>query len=289
MTQSRIRIGGVPEHFNYPWHLAMEAGKFRDANIDIQWISYPGGTGQMTQALREDDCDICMVLTEGAITDIVKGNPSRIISGYVQTPLIWGIHTAPDVPAIPRKELFSKRFAISRFGSGSHLMPIVQGLIEGKRINGDQFVVVNDINGAIDSLQAKNSDLFYWEKYTTKPYVERHQLKRIDEFVTPWPCFMIMASNRIIAGQPETLDRILRIIHAACEDFMGRSNAANIISEKYGIQLNDARHWFHATEWYTNSWVSNKMLNSVLFTLAEAGIIERVPDDLELVWKRKFD
>ena len=27
-----IRIGGVPEHFNLPWHLAMEEGNFEKEN-----------------------------------------------------------------------------------------------------------------------------------------------------------------------------------------------------------------------------------------------------------------
>ncbi|MCA6074516.1 substrate-binding domain-containing protein [Fulvivirga sedimenti] len=289
MTLTRVRIGGVPEHFNYPWHHAINSGKFRNMGIDVQWISYPGGTGQMTQSLRNDECDICMVLTEGAIADIVKGNPSRIISGYVQSPLIWGIHTAPEKQAIPRSDLFGKRFAISRFGSGSHLMPIVHGLIEGKKIKQDHFIIVNDIDGAISSLQNDESDIFYWEKYTTKPYVERKQLNRIDEFVTPWPCFMIMATNRIIDSHPEILDSILRIIHQECDDFMSRSDAPDLISREYGIQPMDARHWFHATEWYTNSWVSNKMLKSVLYTLLQAGIIADSGDTADLVWKRKND
>lgn len=33
----QIRIGGVPEHFNLPWHLAIEDGAFKEAGIDLQW------------------------------------------------------------------------------------------------------------------------------------------------------------------------------------------------------------------------------------------------------------
>ncbi|MEJ2005679.1 MAG: uracil-DNA glycosylase, partial [Cyclobacteriaceae bacterium] len=165
-----IRVGGVPEHFNYPWHLAMEKGKFRGAGLDISWQSYPGGTGAMTKALREGTCDVCMVLTEGAIADIIQGNPSRIISGYVKTPLIWGIHTSPKNNIEP-DDIFSRNIAISRRGSGSHLMPVVHALGEGKSIQNKQFVLVNDLQGAISSISSLESDIFYWEKYTTKPYV----------------------------------------------------------------------------------------------------------------------
>jgi ABC-type nitrate/sulfonate/bicarbonate transport system substrate-binding protein len=279
-----LRVGGVPEHFNYPWHMAIDEGKFKLAGLNILWQSYPGGTGQMSAALRKDECDVCMMLTEGAITDIIKGNPSKIISGYVQTPLTWGIHTAPDQD-IKRDQIFDHRIAISRYGSGSHLMAIVHSIMAGKVVQPEQFVVVNDINGAIASLSAHESDIFYWEKFTTKPYVDQGIFKRIDEFVTPWPCFIIVATNNIIKSAPKQLDTMLKIIHEACAEFMMRNDASKLIAEKYEIDENDAREWFHSTEWVTNSWVSDKMLRSVKFRLHQAGILEDIPTG-ELVWQR---
>jgi ABC-type nitrate/sulfonate/bicarbonate transport system substrate-binding protein len=32
-----IRVGGVPEHFNLPWHLALENGLFESENINVEW------------------------------------------------------------------------------------------------------------------------------------------------------------------------------------------------------------------------------------------------------------
>ncbi len=282
---TELRVGGVPEHFNYPWHHAMENDMFQQAGLEIKWHSYPGGTGQMTSALSQGECDVCMVLTEGAITAIYQGNPSKIISGYVQTPLIWGIHTSPDQEVDP-EEVFTKKIAISRYGSGSHLMPIVHSLIEGKSLEEEQFVVVRDLEGAIQSLSSHESEIFYWEKYTTKPYVDRGIFKRIDEFVTPWPCFMIMATDEAIKNKSQALDQMLKVIHESCTWFMQQENAAQIINERYGIRIKDAEHWFHATEWFTNSWVSNKMLRSVSYTLSQAGIINDPSPDLALVWKR---
>jgi len=239
----------------------------------------------MTKALRDNDCDVCMVLTEGAITDIIQGNPSKIISGYVQTPLIWGIHTAPGANIRP-EEVFHKKIAISRYGSGSHLMPIVHALIEGKTVDAAQLVVVRDIDGAIDTLSSDAAEIFYWEKYTTKPYVEKGIFRRIDEFVTPWPCFVIMATDKIISEVPEALDTMLDLIHESCRSFMMKPDAASIIAEKYKLKPADAAHWFHATEWSTNSWVSDKMLKSVTYTLHEAGIIREPAPDVELIWRR---
>ena len=82
MGLSKIKIGGVPEHFNLPIHLANEKGLFAEAGIEIELINFGGGTGEMTKALRENEVDICVLLTEGIAFDIVNGNKSKIISEY---------------------------------------------------------------------------------------------------------------------------------------------------------------------------------------------------------------
>lgn len=84
-----LRVAGVPEHFNLPWHLADEEGAFESAGIDLQWIDVPEGTGKMCQMLREDETDMAVILTEGIIKDICDGNPSSIVQTYVESPLSW--------------------------------------------------------------------------------------------------------------------------------------------------------------------------------------------------------
>lgn len=278
-------MGGVPEHFNHPIHIALSEDKFRKAGIDLSWHTFPGGTGDMTRALRDQSCDICIVLTEGIIADIAHGSPSKIISGYVTSPLIWGVHTAPD-RTIHYDEVFSRQIAISRIGSGSHLMPTVDALLKGKTFSSEQFVVINNIDGAIRSLNKGESDIFYWEKYTTRPYVEKGLLKSIGEFISPWPCFMLAATDRIIREEPAALDRLLHVIHASCEQFMKNPESPAIISRNFDLSIKDATYWFHSTEWATNSWVNDKTLMNVMFTLKEAGIVSASPAKQSLVWKR---
>jgi ABC-type nitrate/sulfonate/bicarbonate transport system substrate-binding protein len=280
-----LRLGGVPEHFNHPVHQAIEKGLFADAGIHLQWKTYEGGTGDMTRALEENECDVCILLTEGIITAILKGNPSRIISGYVNSPLIWGVHTGVT-QQVRYEEAFDKRIAISRYGSGSHLMPTVDALIKGYSLEPGQFVVIGNLDGAISSLQSGDTSVFYWEKYTTMPYVENGSLKRIGEFLSPWPCFLIASSNHFIRQHPDYLDKMLKIIHRSCEAFMHDPASPEIVSRTYGITLKHATYWFHATEWATNSWVSDKMLKSVCFTLQEAGIIRSPVAPESMIWKR---
>lgn len=287
MSTPIIRIGGVPEHFNLPIHLANERGAFAERGIQIEWTTFKGGTGQMTKALREGEVDVCVLLTEGIINDIIAGNPSKIISNYVTSPLTWGVHTAVDNPLDNYQDIFDKQYGISRFGSGSHLMAIVDANSKDQQIDPAQFTVIKNLEGALSSLAEHKTDVFYWEKYTTKPYVNDQQLKRIGEFLTPWPCFVIAATDKILEEQPENIIRLLRTIHDACDAFMQDDMAIEMVSERYGLRLKDTARWYHSTEWAIHGWVSNKMLRNVIYSLQAANIISKEQEVPPLVWERK--
>lgn len=281
----RIQIGGVPEHFNLPIHLAVENGWFAKNDIDLNWTDYPGGSGDMKEALRNDEVDMCILLTEGIVTDILKGNPSKIISGFVKTSLTWGIHTGIQ-NSIDDTLVFEKKIAISRFGSGSHLMPIVNAMMQEQAIQRNQFIEVNDIHGGIKALNTNEADIFYWEKFTTKPYLEKGKLKKIDEFISPWPCFMIAATNNIIDKDPNLVSEVLKVIHQANQYFMELDNAPELVAKHFNLDLKDAERWYHATEWSVNGWVSNKMLQGVHYSLKEAKIVDRDSSIEGIIWKR---
>ena len=61
----RFKIGGVPEHFNLPWRLAIEDGDFQKNGVEIHWADMSGGTGQMIKGLQTGSIDIAVLLTEG--------------------------------------------------------------------------------------------------------------------------------------------------------------------------------------------------------------------------------
>ncbi len=286
MNDTTIRIGGVPEHFNLPIHLAKEKGIFAKHGINLEWTDFAGGTGQMTKALREDEIDLCILLTEGMIADIIKGNPSKIISEYVITPLTWGIHTGLNNPIKPHDNIFDKQHAISRFGSGSHLISIVHANSKGQSMTNDQFTVINNLDGALASLNALETDIFYWEKYTTKPYVDAGRIRRIGEYLTPWPCFVIAASDKILAQHPKAIDDLLDIIQESCHQFMKDDSIIPTVSVRYEQRIEDIERWYHSTEWAPDSWVSDKMIKSVIFHLQAANIILADQEIPELIWKK---
>jgi ABC-type nitrate/sulfonate/bicarbonate transport system substrate-binding protein len=281
-----LRLGGVPEHFNLPVHLAIENKLFERQGVNIEWTTFAGGTGQMTAALRDGTIDACILLTEGIIKDIINGNNSKIISGYVNTPLIWGVHTGANNPLQHHSDVYDKQYAISRFGSGSHLMAVVDATIHEKQITQDQFQTVKNLEGALASLENLSTDVFYWEKYTTKPYVDNGQLRRIGEFVTPWPCFVIAATDNILEQAPESVIHMLSAIHESCRKFMQSNDHIDLVAARYGQKKKDTAHWYHSTEWATHGWVSNKMLQSVVHNLHVAGLVDSDAFIPDLVWSR---
>ncbi len=271
----KIRVGGVPEHFNLPWHLAIENNLFASQGLEIEWVVFKGGTGAMTQALRNNEIDVCILLTEGIVADIVNSNPSKIIGQYIKTPLIWGVFSGAKNPISHYGEIYKKQYAISRYGSGSHLMPQVDAFNKGLRLNDDQFTIIKNLDGALKSLSNIETDVFYWEKYTTKPYVDQGILKHLGDYVTPWPCFMITATDDAIATKEDALSKMLDVIYFTTKQFMSAVNTIEEVSKRYNQKIEDVENWFYSTEWAIDRKVSTKMVDNVLYTLKKAGIIEQ--------------
>lgn len=278
-----IRCGGVPEHFNYPWIVAIEQGIFKAHNIDITWTDYKGGTGAMCADIHANQLDIALLLTEGAVADAIKNNQLKIHSIYVNSPLIWGIHTAADRKESTRIDFNNTRFAISRFGSGSHLMALVDRNQEGLPLDNIQWVEVKNIEGAVESLSKHESDLFLWEKFMTAPYtINNGPLKRIAECPTPWPCFVFAVSNKSTVTDEE-IKTIQKCLSLAIEWILSQSNVAELLSNKYNIQLKDAQEWLTTIQWTPGEKFTEEIFNKVVKALILCGQIENKSYSLDLV------
>ena len=121
----KVKVGGVPEHFNYPWIDCIEKDVFKKAGFDVEWYDCPGGTGEMSTSLENESIDIAIMLTEGSLKKIKTGKKFKIIQKYIESPLLWGIHVNAKSSYQKIKDLEGKTAAISRFNSGSHLMTYV--------------------------------------------------------------------------------------------------------------------------------------------------------------------
>ena len=108
-----LRITGVPEHFNLPWRRVIDKQPFLSEGVELIWIDESRGSGQMNQALRNDETDLALILTESFIQDFQKGNPSKMIGYHIKSPLIWGVHVGGKSSINQISDIQSPHFYIS--------------------------------------------------------------------------------------------------------------------------------------------------------------------------------
>ena len=273
-----LRVGGVPEHFNLPIHLCIEEGLFAEKGIHVEWVEFPGGTGAMNSALRNDEIDVAIILTEGIIKDIANGNPSKIIQNYVSSPLHWGIHVAAKSDFQSIADLEDKRPAISRYGSGSHVMAYVQANELGWDTSKIECVVVNNITTAIEALTQGEADFFMWEHFTTKPLVDKGIFRRVGDFPTPWSSFVIAASDKTIEKDQKSLELFLSVLNAKTKIFKTLEHIEHALSERYEQNLEDIKKWLSITSWSQKS-LNQEELELALTYLEKLDMIDKKPDN----------
>lgn len=273
-----LTIGGVPEHFNYPWYLTLKNKEYTKHNINLRWKDFPGGTGQMNTALRSSEIDIAIILTEGIIKDIGEGNPSKIVQAFVKSPLVWGIHVANNSSFQQISDLENATIAISRFGSGSHLMAIVNAYNNGWNINKLQFKVVGNLEGGIEALTNGEADYFMWEHFTTKPLVDNDTFRRIGDCPTPWPCFVIAVRNEILENYPEEIKEVLNLINTKTASFKEIENIDTILSKRYQQKLEDIQKWLSITEWESEKPISEELINEIQNKMIALNVIDSKDD-----------
>ncbi|MEG9326676.1 substrate-binding domain-containing protein [Salinimicrobium catena] len=267
-----IKVGGVPEHFNLPWHLCIDDGTFRRNNLDVKWRDFPDGTGAMCKALRNKEIDAAVILTEGIVKDILNGNNVKIVQEYIASPLIWGIHVAANSPYRRLDDLKNTKVAISRYGSGSHLMAYVNAKNLGWDPAELEFEVVGDINGAIEALQAGKAGYFMWEHFTTKPLVDKGIFRRLADCPTPWSCFVIAVREDFIDRNPAAMQTMLHTLNEVTARFKEIPGIESALAKKYDQKLEDIKQWLKITTW-SQKQISVMEINKVQEQLEELGLI----------------
>ena len=244
-----LKVGGVPEHFNLPWRMAIEEGKFRVEGIQLHWSDMGGGTGQMIRGLENETLDVAILLTEGGTRAILQGLDAKIIQVYVNTPLHWGIHVPYKSDIKTVSDLEGQTFAISREGSGSHLMSYVKAHQEGWDTSKLKFNIIGDIYGGLWALENNKAQGFLWEKYTTHPYTEQQKCRYIGEVVTPWPCFVIAVRKEILEKYPKELERMCSIVNQKALELKENECAVDLISWRYNLRRSHVENWLNETDW----------------------------------------
>ncbi len=271
----RLRIGGVPEHYNLPWHMARKSGVLQAHGIKPEWTDFYEGTGGMIQAIKNDELDVAILLTEGAISGISRSANYKIVSFYTDSPIIWGIHVPAESDITDVNEIYHHRYAISRYGSGSHLMPYVHARQKDWPVHKLQFRVINNLDGARMAFRQDKADVFFWEKFTTKPYVDNGEFRRIGECPTPWSCFVVVASQQTLALHADKVKTLLEETFQQAQNLFHDPNRVETIAQQFDLLPEDVEAWLSYTKWGKNIELKKDVLAETTETLKDLGLVHQ--------------
>lgn len=271
----QLRIIGVPEHFNYPWQLALQQNAFETLGVLVDWEDIPQGTGKMVELLKEEKTDLAIILTEGLIKGVHQGLRAKIIQEYVSSPLLWGIHVASNSKLNRVEDLVKMRVAISRYGSGSHLMAILQADSLGFSIAEENWIVVNDLPGGIAALTKGDADYFLWERFTTLPYVKQGIFRSLGDFPTPWPCFVIAVTERALSEKGKIIKSVLGLFKTHLTEFKEIPSIIPSIASYYNLEKEDTAEWFSKTHWSTKQ-LGVAGIEKIQTQLLKVGVIDKL-------------
>jgi ABC-type nitrate/sulfonate/bicarbonate transport system substrate-binding protein len=243
----------------------MASGDLTD--LDLSWDDQHGGTGEMVAKFAADELDVASILTEGTVKAVADGLPVTVIQVYVESPLQWGVFVPARSALTDERELDGARIAISRYGSGSHLMAYIQAERMGWSIDDDQFVVVSNLDGAIDAFAKDQADLFLWDQFMTRSLVAAGQFRQVAVQKTPWPSFVIAARNEVVTGRTTELGRLVDSVVGQT-----RRDGPELVAQRYGLTVDTAEEWFAATVFAPRQALDPTMAETVLDTLTRAGL-----------------
>ena len=232
--------------------MAIEDNKFKDKNIDLQWKEFPGGTGAMCSALREGSIDAAVILTEGIIKDIIAGNPSKIVKVYVDSPLLWEFMLQKSSNFYSVAALENARIAISRYGSGSHLMAKVNAVKQGFNVDQLEYVPIKNLDGGVNALTNGTADYFMWEHFMTKPYVDNGLLEELIILKLRGLVSVIAVRNSTLEDESEAIKTIIKVINKQTQLFenaLENEQLISLFSKRYQLQIEDVKTWLSLTKW----------------------------------------
>ncbi|MFM7667637.1 MAG: ABC transporter substrate-binding protein, partial [Bacteroidota bacterium] len=230
--------------------------------------------GQMIKGLQTGSIDIAVLLTEGITKSILEGLDAKIVTIYVQSPLKWGVHVPVDSKLNSLSDLENGTFAISRFGSGSHLMALVHANQAGWDTTKLKFNVVGDVYGGLWALENHEADGFLWEKFTTKPFVDQGKCRCIGEVVTPWPCFVIAVRTEILEKHTDLIAEMCKIVGNRAKALKEDKESIETFSWRYHLEPEDVKLWLSETDWNYNMDFNKDSFYNIITIMNKLNLID---------------
>jgi hypothetical protein len=251
----------------------------------------------MVNALQSSEIDIAVGLTEGWVSGLCKAQAAqkapgfKLVGTYVESPLRWAISTGAKREELASvNSLQSKKVGVSRIGSGSYVMSYVlaqqKGWLDPNATDSPFPVeVLNTFKNLRDGVNNETADFFMWEYFTSKRYYDNGEIKHIGDIYSPWPSWMIVASDNLLYPQGNHVDQpalseeltdVLEKINKGIKHFEGnKQEAVEYISTKLDYSEEDATEWLKTVHFSQNViGVEGKAVQDTVSILKTAGVVE---------------
>ena len=149
----------------------------------------------------------------------------------------------------------------------------------------NKFEVKGNFENLRNSVNDKSTDAFMWETFTTKPFYDSGEIRRLGDITTPWPCFMIAMLQNTVSDRLVEIQHFLAVLQMCCDDFARDSKIMPIlVAQKYGLKEEDARQWYNQVRITAADMVSETALERTLSVLIETQVIPETSNvtDLEM-------
>ena len=147
-----------------------------------------------------------------------------------------------------------------------------------------KFDRVGNLEGARKALATGDADTFFWERFTTAPYVQNGEFRRVGERLTLWPAFVVCVRERVLNERSADIKTILQIISQTCANLMENPQACEIISDRYKLRLNDVEEWFSKTRWSTGFEEPSEAIEKIKAYLLKIDVITEEQSKSKELW-----
>jgi ABC-type nitrate/sulfonate/bicarbonate transport system substrate-binding protein len=121
-----------------------------------------------------------------------------------------------------------------------------------------------------------------WERFMTKPLVDKGIFRRVGDCPTPWPSFVIAVRDEFLKKNPKIVEQILEIINRTTQDFAQIPNIDKTLASLFNQKQEDIQEWLKLTQW-SQKQLTEKAFIKIQNQLFDLGIIDKKSTFVETV------
>ncbi len=207
-----LRVGKAGrDAFSFvPTDIGAQTGLFKKHGIDVEISSF-GGDARVQQAMTADGIDIGLGSGPG-LAFIVKGSPVKGIAAMADPPLTFALVVRNDGEIKTLDDLKGKKVGVSTVGSVTGWLVGETARQKGWGYDGMMPTPIGDDASRVAAVKTKSIDGAVVNLAVAFNYVQRGDgrvLLLFGDLLKDFHVHVIFATDKAIAGKPETLRRFL--------------------------------------------------------------------------------